>query len=172
MKRLTRPRVPDSQTQKPTPNCASGNQSRPRVLHCLHCRGSGGNLGDHPRHDRRASGWQLSGPYRCSRNREIHIYKVQSTDTVVCVSGSRDCLYENMVASHVLENGGIRLPVRCTLHPDAEYDFISSGLICPDAKNIPGNPNCSVLGTLHDLCLQLEVDDDDLLLFLQKQNLA
>jgi hypothetical protein len=42
-------------------NCASGHQPHPRVLHCLHCRGSGGNLRDHPRHDRRAPGRQLSG---------------------------------------------------------------------------------------------------------------
>ena len=48
----------------------------------------------------------------------------------------------------------------CTLHPNKTYEIISSGLICSDAENIPGNPNCSVLGTLHDLCLELDVDSD------------
>ena len=42
--------------QHPHPNCAPGNQSHPRVLHCLHCRDSGGNLGDDSRLDRCAPG--------------------------------------------------------------------------------------------------------------------
>ena len=37
------------------PKCATGNQSRSRVLHCLHCRSSEGNLGDDLRLGRRAS---------------------------------------------------------------------------------------------------------------------
>jgi hypothetical protein len=35
--------------QESHPNCASGNQSHPRVLHCLFRGGGGGNPGDQPR---------------------------------------------------------------------------------------------------------------------------
>ena len=44
-----------------------------------------------------------------------------------------------------------QLPLRCTLHPDIDsLNNTSDGLL---TLNKPGNPGCSVIGTLQDLCV-------------------
>ena len=76
----------DIATQTSQTNCASGNQSHPRVLHRPHCRSSEGNLGDDLRLGSRGpSGWQ--------RNRETHNSRVPKP--MVRLQENWQCIWYN-----------------------------------------------------------------------------